>query len=626
MIRPQHKKMLQLCLALGLFTVGYAGLSSGQDFSFPVRTADQEASTVVDSSTTVSNVQTNTQETSSPAATVQVSKGDKVMLDTLELRDMDINDVLKLIAAKSGLNIIAGKNVSGRVTIYLKDVEVHDALTIILKANDLAYVENGGLVQIMPGSEYEQLFGMKFGKQITRKVIVLKSMKASDAVSLLNQVKSTGGKIVADEQSNTLMIEDIPEKLDYMIEYLKEVDLPTEWKVFEIRNVPVEGVASKLTEQVSPKIGSIKTDLSSNKLLVKDTPRKLADIEKLIKQVDVPRESKVFDLNYAKAEDVVKTITPLLTKDIGTIQFDARSNKIIINDIFPRIEEITSVVSAVDRKEKEVLIDARIIQITLDDNYKMGVDWDSVIKQNKNLRFTNNFSLPSDVPNPPMSTTKIGTLNSDGYGALLTMIAKMGKTRILSNPHIAVVNNQEAKILIGSNQPYATSTTTTPATGAATTAQAVNFIEVGVKLHVTPSIHDDGFITMKIHPEVSSVAGTYTTTNNGETTSVPIVSTSEVDTIVRVKNGVTIIIGGLIKDETDYTKDKVPVLGDIPLMGKVFSRDQRSVTKTETVIFLTPHIITGDTNVDPAKYPEMDIKKNKTYYSPFHDEESPIQK
>ncbi|MBF0490277.1 MAG: secretin and TonB N-terminal domain-containing protein [Candidatus Omnitrophica bacterium] len=571
-------------------------------------------------------------ETLDASAVALDSKNDskKIILDTLELRDMDINDVLKLVAAKSGLNIIAGKGVQGRVTIYLKNVEVHDALTIILKSNDLAYIEEDDIVRVMTGAEYEQLYGIKFGKHIDRQIIHLKSMKASDAINLLNQFKSANGRIVADEQSNTLMIEDVPEISSYMVEYLTNVDLPTEWKVFNIQNVPVEGVASKLLEQISPKIGVMKTDLASNKLFVKDTAKKLAALQELIQHIDVSMETRVFELNYAKAEDVVKTITPLLTKDIGSVQSDVRSNKIMVTDIDPKIQEIRHVIEAVDRKEKEVLIDARIVQIELDDSYKMGIDWDAIIKQNKNLTFTNNFSLPSNVPNPPLSTTAIGTLNSGNYGAILSMIGSMGKTKILSNPHIAVVNNEEAKILVGTNQPYSTSTTTTPATGAATTAEAVSFIEVGVKLHVTPSIHEDGFITMKIHPEVSSVTGTYTSTSNGSTSSVPVVSTSEVDTIVRVKDGVTIIIGGLIKDEVDHVKDKLPILGDIPLMGKVFSREQRNITKTETVIFLTPHIMSGDANTesDMIKRPDMDTdnNKNKTYYSPFNDQDSPIQK
>ena len=117
-----------------------------------------------------------------------------MILDTLEIKDMDINDVLKLLAAKSGLNIIAGKSITGRVTIFLQNVEVHDALTIILKANDLAYMEGHGVIQIMTGAEYEQTTGHKFGVSTESTIVSLQSAKASDVVAVLNQVKSQAEK------------------------------------------------------------------------------------------------------------------------------------------------------------------------------------------------------------------------------------------------------------------------------------------------------------------------------------------------------------------------------------------------------------------------------------------------
>ncbi len=118
-----------------------------------------------------------------------------MILDTLEIKDMDINDVLKLLSLKSGLNIIAGKSITGRVTIFLQNVEVHDALTIILKANDLAYIESHGVIQIMTGADYEQTTGHKFGVGTESTIVSLQSAKASDVVAILNQVKSSSGKV-----------------------------------------------------------------------------------------------------------------------------------------------------------------------------------------------------------------------------------------------------------------------------------------------------------------------------------------------------------------------------------------------------------------------------------------------
>ncbi|HNV24583.1 MAG TPA: type II and III secretion system protein, partial [Candidatus Omnitrophota bacterium] len=140
-------------------------------------------------------------------------------------------------------------------------------------------------------------------------------------------------------------------------------------------------------------------------------------------------------------------------------------------------------------------------------------------------------------------------------------------------------------------EPYVTSTTTTPSSGPATTAESVHFIDVGVKLYVTPTIHHDDFITMKIRPEISSVVDNLTTGTNNI---IPIVETSQAETQVMVKNGVTIVIGGLIKQEQIKTTRKIPFLGSVPLVGVAFRSTYQKEVKTEIVIFLTPKIMTGD--------------------------------
>jgi len=486
-----------------------------------------------------------------------------IVLDALDIKDMDINDVLKLLAVKSGLNIIAGKSIIGRVTIFLKNVEVHDALTIILKANNLAYMEGHGVLQIMTESEYEQITGHKFGVSIKNAIVSLQSAKAADVVAVLNQVKGVNGKMIADEESNSIIIQDVPEKVDQLL--------------------------------------------------------------RVIKTMDVHRETRVFNISYAKADELAKTIGPTLTKDIGSIEFDARSNTLVVADIPSKVEEIAVMINALDRVDKEVFIEAKIVQVTLNDNYQMGINWELIIPNINHpvVDLHGNYSLPGGVSSS-VSTATIGTLNRDNYNVVLQALATFGKSRTLSNPHLAVINNQEASILIGTTIPYTTSTLTTPASGPTTSSESVNFIDTGVKLHVTPTIHDDGYITMKIKPEISNEESTPFTAPDGSL--IPIVDTSEVQTMVSVKDGVTIIIGGLIKDQLINNKNKIPVLGDLPLIGKVFSNENRNFQKTEIVIFLTPHIISGDVLVNPQEYlnKASRMKGIKTYYDPLPKDESTV--
>ncbi len=610
-----HRLVFLFCICVGFAGSVQAqqGIADNDGAGAPAQMVEQQQPQVVVDQTSAENAPTETAVNSQEEApVVQIDEAsvdqneeetlppsesaEKLLssrISSLELKDMDINDVLKLIASKTGLNIIAGRNISGRVSLFVQNIDVRDALTVILDANGLAYGESMGIVKIMTAAEYEQMYGRKFGQNIQSKIIPLKTMKAADAVTLLSQIKSPTGKIIADEGTNTLFLEDVPSRLTDMAAYLEKTDVPVVSEVFRIEHVSAEGLQTTIEKMLTPKLGASSFDAFSNKIFVKDTPAKLAEVKELIKQIDLPMTTELFDINYAKAEDVLKTVTNLLTKDIGRAQFDSRSNSLIVTDIPPRMEEIRKVIAGLDKYEKEVLIEARIVQIVLKDGSQMGVDWEGIVSKYQNLSFGNDYTLGDAVK--PKSTVSIGTLSEDKYAIVLQAINTMGKSKTLSNPRIAVLNNQEAKILVGSSKAYVTSTTTTTSGAPSTTAESVNFIDLGVKLAVTPTIHEDGFITMKIKPEVSS-ATTDVVTSEGN--KIPVKDTSELETVVRVKDGVTIIMGGLIKDEISNNQSKVPVLGDVPLLGKAFRNEDKSVEKTEIVIFLTPRIITGD--VDQA--------------------------
>jgi TonB family protein len=155
------------------------------------------------------------------------------------------------------------------------------------------------------------------------------------------------------------------------------------------------------------------------------------------------------------------------------------------------------------------------------------------------------------------------------------------------------LNNQEAKILVGTKEAYITSTTSQAGTGTAVTSQTVNFVDVGIKLYVTPTINRDGFVIMKIKPEISSSLRT-DITSEGQVTQIPIVTTSESETTVMVQDGATIIIAGLKKDQQAKEVRKIPFLGDIPFLGYLFRNTKSEVIKTELVIFITPHIVSGE--------------------------------
>ncbi len=457
--------------------------------------------------------------------TPQAQEESKISLD---IKGMDVVDVLKMLASRSGLNIVVGKNVAGRVTLFLKDVDIQDAFLIILLANDLAYEEKGGIINVMTQREYEASYGMRFQDNRQVKIVPLQYAKAPALSVALNQLRTAQGKVVADETSNTIVII--------------------------------------------------------------DTLETISDMEKLIASADLPLEVRIFNLNYAQAEPLSKKIEESITKGAGSVKIDERTNKIVVTDYPAKLDEISKIIEAFDEKTPQVLIDAQLIQVNPSDKLEMGIDWDYWIEKYFDIQ----ASLAINTANTLLVSTATDTPTQEGeYQAILDILRTIGDVKILSSPRIMVLNNEEAKIHVGSKDAYITSTTSQSGTGTTVTSQSVNFVDTGIQLHVTPTISRDGFVKMNIKPEISDSTRTDIISED-TVTQVPIVSTSEAETTVMVKDGVTIVIGGLRKDKREKTVRKIPLLGDIPGIGFFFRSTSDNVTTTELVILLTPHIVSGE--------------------------------
>lgn len=450
---------------------------------------------------------------------------------SLDLKGVDILDVLKLLSQKSGLNFVAGRNVSGRVTIFVNDVDVWDAFELIIGANDLAYERRGSIVTVMMARDYELIYGEKFQERKESFVRSLRYAKVAQVATVLNQIKSSIGRVVADETTNTLIVSDVPIRLKEM--------------------------------------------------------------EGMLVQLDRPTQSRIYKLNYADAEKLKEKMQELLSP-VGTFTFDARTNTVVISDLTEVLQKAEPIIQAFDIPDSQVLIEAKIVNVSLTDDYSLGIDWQRVfagIDANARGNFLSREVVTSSVLSGGTGVTLQVLSSDDGTKAVIEALQSIGKTDTLSNPRIMVSNNQEARILVGTKEAFVTTTTTVPATGSTVSAPEVQFQEVGTKLYVTPQIKRDGRIQLKIRPEVSSVARTVTSVTN---TIIPIVQTTEAETSVLVQTGSTLIIGGLIDTKDTHSDNQVPWLGSIPILGLPFKGTTTKTKKTELVVFLTPQIMLPD--------------------------------
>ncbi len=460
---------------------------------------------------------------------------------SLDLRGMDVVEVLKFLATQGQFNIVTSAEVQGRVTLVLQDVTVRDALDIVLVSNGLAVERRGKILYVMSAPLYEQLYGLRYSDPRESLTIKLRYANPGQVGALLSNIKSPVGRIVIDEPTATLALLDVPAVLAQMKTLIDSVDIPT--------------------------------------------------IERRL-----PTVTKSIPLQYAKVEEVQPQVESALTRDVGVLRVDKRSNILIVTDMPARMPQIEALVAAFDTSSRQVYIESTILSVTLNDEFHTGIAW-TVASESKHfpdMTITNSLPISSDAGNA--ISLAIGSLRENDITATIRALQTFGDTKVLSSPHIAAMNNEEAKILVGRRVPYAV-TSVSQAQSTATTAESIEFIDVGVKLFVTPIINSTGYVTLKIRPEVSSVVDQYLTSNGNE---IPVVETTEAETRVVVKDGATIIIGGLMKDTVALSTQKVPMLGNVPLLGALFKNRSDTIQKEELVILMTPHIVTPDNPYQPA--------------------------
>ncbi|HOW34789.1 MAG TPA: secretin N-terminal domain-containing protein [Candidatus Omnitrophota bacterium] len=457
---------------------------------------------------------------------------------TLDVRDMNIVDVIKFLALKGDFNVVTSKSVGGRATLYLKNVTIKDVLDIILISNNLAYQLQNDIAYIMSDAEFEATYGKKYNDKSEVAIVRLSYAKPSYVLSTLDNIKSSLGKIIIDEDTGSVV----------MI----------------------------------------------------DTPQTLAEMKKALERMESPMETYVYTLQYAKADVVAEKLRPRVDANaVGSIVADERSNQLVVRALPGRKEEIEALIKSLDSKTKEVLIDARVMQVVFKPTFDAGIDWDlnfkdSPDKELQKLTFKNVFLNESALTssNPLYSAfgkVAVGNINIDHFQASLRALKQVSDTKILASPKLLVTNNEEASIHVGDTVPYIISTVS--GTGdTAIVGEDVRFVDVGLKLAVTPTINDDGFVTMRLKPEISTVVAKIESKGGG----IPQINKTEVTTTVMVKDGISVILAGLKKDDKVSTKKGLPVLMDIPFLGYMFGATSSSITRTEIIIFITPHVVSGE--------------------------------
>ena len=318
-------------------------------------------------------------------------------------------------------------------------------------------------------------------------------------------------------------------------------------------------------------------------------------------------EHAMITLYYINSDEALKLATPLLSEfgKIGSTtaapaEMEAGKSgdtlavhdRLVVSDYPENIERIREVLSEVDTEPMQVLLEVTIMTATLSETTDFGIDWSNVP----------GVSLTNDGVDLQDGELNIG-VSIDDITGLITALETVSDITVMANPKILALNKQAGKLTIGREEGYLDTTTQNQS---GSTTQSVAFLETGTILHFRPFIGRDGMIRMELQPEQSDGD----VVPNGDAV-LPFKNQTKVLTNILVKDGQTIVLGGLFKEETNLSRGQTPILGDIPVVGEVFKDYTDTSTRTELIVLMTPHIIKNPDQVDGASRMEDVLRLNQ---------------
>jgi len=293
-------------------------------------------------------------------------------------------------------------------------------------------------------------------------------------------------------------------------------------------------------------------------------------------------EVRAFKVQYTTLAEIESVLTDFLSS-YGSIKTLPDNGLIVVEDLPPFLDKIERILAEIDREPRQIMIEAKILEISLTDNQSYGLNWSYLFSHHGGTGTIGTQGLANKLV-PGL----FGQYSNSNVELVLSALKERGRLRTISTPKLLAMEGFEAESIVGANIGYRVTTTVN-----LVTSESIEFLETGIILRVTPTIDRSGRIMLEIHPEVS----TGVVSDDG----IPSKSTTQVTTRMLVPSGKTVFLGGLIKHSINSTREGVPGLGDLPFIGNLFSNDANSITSTEIVVLITPTIVEF-----VAETPELD--------------------
>lgn len=575
---------------------------------------------------------------------------------TLNLNNADIRVLINTVSEMTGKNFIVDPRVKGKVTVISSTPSnrdhIYEIFLSVLKVHGFAVVPSGDINKIVPNTiakqdnirTITQTQTHRTDETVTR-VISVKHVMASQLVPILRPLMPQQAHLGVHADSNTLIISDSIANMERVISIVRRIDRlgSNEVEILPLQHANAADLVQVLTSLRNTKQQGkappgqqpiLVADPRTNSILLGGNPDLRLELRALIAHLDSPiaveGQTEVVYLRYAQAKDLVTVLQGIGTKQLEAekevkkgaqakpqfdIQADEATNALVITAPPLIMRSLKQVINQLDIRRAQVYIEAVIAELTDGKAVELGVEWQTASPASTDTTpggkgFDAQSLLPFSNAGKGFS---LGYYTGGNLRAAVRAYANDADTNILSTPSLLTLDNEKATIHVGQNVPFLTGQyTTTGSDAAATPFQTIERHDVGIKLTVTPQINEGDTIKLQIEQEVSSVS-------DSTTGSDLITNKRTLETTILVDDKQTIVLGGLIKDDLTESVSKVPLLGDIPILGLLFRNTYTKADKTNLMIFLRPEIIRDrrtslqltNSKYDYIRNLQMNIDKNQ---------------
>lgn len=547
-------------------------------------------------------------------------------------------------SVKGKVKVISSKPVSKSelYDLFLSILDVH-GYTAVRTGNVIRIIQNkdarSSPVEVLEGGD-----GLSNDEYVTQ-VIRLENVSAAKLIPVLRPLVPQQAHMAAYAPSNAIIISDVRSNINRILEVIDRMDQSAvrTTEVIKLRYAVAEDVVQMLQTLEKKNKGegaeadeevTLVADKRTNSVVVTADELNGQRIKDLVSYLDTPLEQsgnvKVIYLEYANAKEVAEVLTRVMqnitrmdetgdrkrsTDSNSTIEADEGTNALIITADADEMAALEAVIARLDIRRAQVLIEAIIVEMDVNEGQELGLQWlfandsgvfgsnisSSTAQRNQNAAIANAIlgesganedisvgTLAGSLSQVPGTTLGWGVVDSDlSMAVILNALEKQGNSNILSTPSLLTLDNEEAYITVGQNVPFITGSYSN--TGGANTVQnpfqTIERENVGITLKVTPQVNEGDSVVLDIVQEISSLTGTVLSASD------LITNERKIETKVLAADGDVIILGGLVRDDVQDSEQGVPILMDIPLLGRLFRNDVVNVTKQNLLVFIRPSIV-----------------------------------